>query len=218
MPPAPPKIGPYARRGWDHDRQRWTVTLTAEGQRFAADWYAGHGSGIGLLRKVHPRAYRFACAVGMDDEAVEAACAVGLIDAVRTYDPARGQFSTHLSNWVWNAVLCEASGSEYARRVQAHQEQEAGEPGRFQLSQWPAREEAEPSPAVALTARLLGRLPARQRTVLERRHNLDGRGGATLREIGVELGLSRERIRQLEAAAVRALRQHAGELLPEERA
>jgi RNA polymerase primary sigma factor len=52
----------------------------------------------------------------------------------------------------------------------------------------------------------LARLPERTRRVLVRRHGLDGGEPATLRELSEELGVSRERIRQLQREAERRLR------------
>lgn len=55
----------------------------------------------------------------------------------------------------------------------------------------------------------LDRLTARQRHVLILRHGLDGQPARTLAEIGAELGISRERARQLEAQALSVLgREH----------
>jgi RNA polymerase primary sigma factor len=50
------------------------------------------------------------------------------------------------------------------------------------------------------------RLPERYRRVLVRRYGLDEKDPATLAELGDELGLSRERIRQLQLEAVRVLK------------
>ena len=47
----------------------------------------------------------------------------------------------------------------------------------------------------------IGRLPERTRYVLARRYGLDGREPATLAQLGEELGLTRERIRQLQREA-----------------
>jgi RNA polymerase primary sigma factor len=55
-------------------------------------------------------------------------------------------------------------------------------------------------------------MPDRERRVLVRRHGLDGREPATLAELGVELGITRERVRQLQRKAERRLR---GRLAPE---
>src|SRR5829696_2445880 len=49
-------------------------------------------------------------------------------------------------------------------------------------------------------------LPQRYRYVLVRRYGLDGKDSATLAELSDELGLSRERIRQLQLKAVQVLR------------
>lgn len=59
--------------------------------------------------------------------------------------------------------------------------------------------------------KLLGRLPIRQRQVLAWRFGLDGRPRKTLSEIGKLLGLSRERVRQLERSALQSLRRQSQE-------
>ena len=56
----------------------------------------------------------------------------------------------------------------------------------------------------------LARLPERERRVLLRRHGLEGGEPATLREMAEELGISRERVRQLQREAERRLRSSAG--------
>ena len=50
------------------------------------------------------------------------------------------------------------------------------------------------------------RLPARMKRILEMRLDLDGKGIRTLQEVGDELGVSRERTRQIEAKALRQLK------------
>ena len=52
----------------------------------------------------------------------------------------------------------------------------------------------------------IGRLPGRARYVLVRRYGLDGRKPPTLADLGEELGLSRERVRQLQREAERTLK------------
>jgi RNA polymerase primary sigma factor len=61
-------------------------------------------------------------------------------------------------------------------------------------------------------ARALATLNPRMRSVLAMRFGLDGQQAKTLEEIGSELGVTRERIRQLESRALRELRQHAPDL------
>ncbi len=57
------------------------------------------------------------------------------------------------------------------------------------------------------------RLPAREALIVIRRFGLDGREPRGLAQIGEELGLTRERIRQLEKQALAALRRPSSELL-----
>jgi RNA polymerase primary sigma factor len=52
----------------------------------------------------------------------------------------------------------------------------------------------------------IGRLPERQRYVLVRRYGLDAQDAATLAELSDELGVSRERVRQLQREAERMLK------------
>jgi len=62
----------------------------------------------------------------------------------------------------------------------------------------------------------VARLPERRRRVLVRRYGLDGEKPATLADLGEELGVSRERVRQLQREAERALRDEgeSGQELP----
>jgi RNA polymerase primary sigma factor len=60
--------------------------------------------------------------------------------------------------------------------------------------------------------RALGALEARMRHVVVRRFGLDGQPPMTLEEVGVGLGITRERVRQLESRALRQLRAVAPEL------
>src|SRR5215218_8488379 len=60
----------------------------------------------------------------------------------------------------------------------------------------------------------MGEMPARERHVLVRRYGLDDREPATLTELSNELGVTRERVRQLQRNAEHRLR---GRLVPERR-
>ena len=55
-------------------------------------------------------------------------------------------------------------------------------------------------------ARALAQLKPRLQRVLVLRFGLDGSAGRTLEQVGVELGITRERVRQLETRALRELR------------
>ena len=52
----------------------------------------------------------------------------------------------------------------------------------------------------------LVQLPERERWVLERRFGLNDHGVQTLAEVAEQLGLTRERVRQIQAAALKKLR------------
>ena len=56
---------------------------------------------------------------------------------------------------------------------------------------------------------LLDALPERERYLVERRYGLDGGKCATLEEVGRELGVTRERARQIQGVALRKLRSRA---------
>jgi RNA polymerase primary sigma factor len=64
----------------------------------------------------------------------------------------------------------------------------------------------------AMLGRLMNSLSGRQREILHQRFGLNGEDKKTLHQIGKQFGLTRERIRQLEAAALKKLRQLAQRL------
>ncbi|CAG9191574.1 RNA polymerase sigma factor (modular protein) [Burkholderia vietnamiensis] len=59
-------------------------------------------------------------------------------------------------------------------------------------------------------AAMIGRLPAREATVLRLRYGLHADEGCSLRDIGRQLNLSAERVRQIEASALARLRASDG--------
>ena len=61
-------------------------------------------------------------------------------------------------------------------------------------------------------AEALTRLNPRMRLVIARRFGLDGQPPQTLEQVGAELGITRERVRQLESRALRELRSQAPQL------
>jgi RNA polymerase primary sigma factor len=87
-------------------------------------------------------------------------------------------------------------------------EEDASQMGEFVADERASRvaEEVVEQAERALLFEALARLPERARRVLVRRHGLDGREPATLRELSEELGISRERVRQLQREAERRLR------------
>ncbi len=60
-----------------------------------------------------------------------------------------------------------------------------------------------------ILARILQPLPSRDRDILTRRFGLQGGAKETLEEIGITLEVTRERVRQIERAAIKKVREHA---------
>ena len=58
----------------------------------------------------------------------------------------------------------------------------------------------------AMLQRAMSALPERERHVIERRFGLNGHAAATLADIGDDLGVSAERVRQIEEQAKQRLR------------
>ena len=152
---------------------------------------------------------------------------VGLLKAIRRFDPASGtRFMTYASFWVRKAILQALVDQPRTVRVPRY----AREQGRFAPRE--VRIDAEvaglgevtfaerlvdrgrPSPAESLISRqerrrLRGHVLAlshREQAVIASRFGLLGEPAQTLNEVGLRLGISRERVRQIEAGALKRLR------------
>jgi RNA polymerase sigma factor (sigma-70 family) len=65
---------------------------------------------------------------------------------------------------------------------------------------WLAREEV---------GQLLGQLDPRERSIVQAHFGLDGQPSATYAQVGMRLGISKQRVRQIELEAIAKLRQAA---------
>ena len=129
---------------------------------------------------------------------------VGLWRAILGYDPHRGlAFSTY----AWPAIM-----HHVWRAVKGHARQESRPTVGWLPADTLAADPATLAEAMALQQtldRLVHRLPQRLQQVVVAYYGLDGNPPASYRQLGVRLGLSHERIRQLHCEALVWLRHPA---------
>ena len=139
---------------------------------------------------------------------------IGLWRAILNYDPTRGAaFSTYawvaIRRHIHRAAARAAGDSRYQLTPYHHG---LAEPSRGRLAE-DLDESVEQTLIREALFALLSQLPHRLRLVIVTRYGLDGHPPRTLRQIGAQLGLSHERIRQLEQDALAWLR-HPAHSLP----
>jgi RNA polymerase sigma factor (sigma-70 family) len=136
------------------------------------------------------------------EEALQAG-RIGLWHAIRGYDPAR---ETAFSTYAWVAIWrhIHRRGKELSR------DNDAGAPE--MPAQWIVLdpvEEVEKHLTIDALHDLVGQLPQRFRRVIVGRYGLGEQLPCTLNELGKEMGLSGERVRQLQQEALAWLRHPA---------
>jgi RNA polymerase primary sigma factor/RNA polymerase sigma factor len=136
------------------------------------------------------------------EEALQAG-RVGLWRAIQGYDPARG---TTFSTYAWVAIYrhVHRRAKELSRDTDAWWQ---GMPASWVVSD-PAEEVDRELTRGALHD-LVGQLPKRLGQVIVGRYGLGEQSPCTLKELGAELGLSGERVRQLQQDALAWLRHPA---------
>jgi len=136
------------------------------------------------------------------EEALQAG-RIGLWHAIRGYDPARGiAFSTYAWVAIWRHI--------YRRGQELSRDSDAGVPE--MPAPWVALdpvEEVEKYLTIDALHDLVGQLPKHLRRVIVSRYGLGEQPPCTLKELGKELGLSGERVRQLQQDALAWLRHPA---------
>lgn len=123
--------------------------------------------------------------------------------ALERYDPERGRLSGYAVPAVKRAVW---SAAGKARRQAAHAvlaSEPAGET-------WSGDEAVDRALERVLVQRMVDRLPGRLRYVIILRYGLDGTGESTFRQIGLRLGVTRQRAHQLHKKALLDLANPAG--------
>jgi len=137
------------------------------------------------------------------EEALQAG-RIGLWNAIQGYDPARGTaFSTYAWVAIWRQIY--RRGQELSRDSNVPSQPEMPAP-RAVLN---PVEEVEKHLTIDALHDLVGQLPKRLRRVIVGRYGLGEQPPGTLKELGKELGLSGERVRQLQQEALAWLRHPA---------
>src|ERR687885_784137 len=115
---------------------------------------------------------------------------LGLMRAARSFDAAFGtKFSTYATWWIKQSIGRAISNKASLIRVPIHA--------------------VDKERTINGARNRIHATTGREPSVIERRYGLDGGRCATLAEIGEELGVTRERARQIQNLALRKLRSHA---------
>ncbi|MEW4566751.1 sigma-70 family RNA polymerase sigma factor [Tautonia sp. JC769] len=136
---------------------------------------------------------------------------MSLIRAVEKFDYARGnKFSTYAS-WAIMKNFARTIPEENYRRdrfVTGHEEMfESAADGRIDEHEYEVAHRRN----VEAVQGMLGRLDDRERRIMISRYGLDGTREMTLEQLGRELGITKERVRQIESRAQEKLRRIAVE-------
>ena len=152
---------------------------------------------------------------------------VGLLKAMRRFDPASGaRFMTYAGFWVRKSILQALTEQPRTVRVPRYaREHGRAAPREIRLeAPIPGSDDRRLADVLADSSvphagdamieeqrirrlrRLVLALGPRERAVLASRYGLDGARARTLSEVGMGLGISRERVRQIEVGALARLR------------
>jgi RNA polymerase sigma factor (sigma-70 family) len=144
-----------------------------------------------------------------------------MVDVVRTVQEAEMSLREHLRRMPTIAEIADVSGLDedkilialHAPGDTVSLDRPVGDDGDAQLGDFVEDQEAEdPFSTVAESARreelvrALATLDQREKTVLVLRYGLDAKPPRTLSDVGTRLGITRERVRQIETRALGKLR------------
>jgi len=167
---------------------------------------------LSLAHKLACQHRRAAAVVGLEPDDLDQAAMLGLVHAAQRFDPARGfKFTTYATYAVRTHLWRALTLTRMARRLPVVHGDGREHDVPF-LDSIPDERAADPEAGDATVELLqaVETLPARLRTVLTLRFGLDGQGKRTLQAVGDAIGVTRERVRQLETVALRHLHRAAG--------
>ena len=163
----------------------------------------------------------------MDFEDIVSSGTIGLLKAIEMFDPEKGAFPQYASAWI-NKYIRMALDSyrgihtkRYDRMTQEERSsyvmeslnEKVGD-GDTEFADSLVSDEVSPSEAVekassikAMHDAIDNALDSREKFVVRARYGLDGNGVLTLREIADKLGMTHERVRQIEVSALTKLRE-----------
>ena len=163
----------------------------------------------------------------MDFEDIVSSGTIGLLKAIEMFDPEKGAFPQYASAWI-NKYIRMALDSyrgihtkRYDRMTREERSvsvveslnEKVGD-GDTEFADSLASDEVSPSEAVekassikAMHDAIDNALDSREKFIVRARYGLDGNGVLTLREIAEKLGMTHERVRQIEVSALTKLRE-----------
>ena len=164
---------------------------------------------------------------GMSLEDVVSNGVIGLLKAIDNFDPETGGFSACASIYINKYIKmgfdqCRAIHSKRYDRMTSEERsvsvaeslnEKIGD-GDTEFADSLASDEVSPSEAVekassikAMHDAIDNALDSREKFIVRSRYGLDGNGVLTLREIAEKLGMTHERVRQIEVSALTKLRE-----------
>ena len=163
----------------------------------------------------------------MDFEDIVSNGTIGLLKAIEMFDPEKGAFPQYASAWI-NKYIRMALDSyrgihtkRYDRMTQEERSslvveslnEKVGD-GDTEFADSLVSDDVSPSEAVekassidAVRDAIDNALDSREKFIVRARYGLDGNGVLTLREIAEKLGMTHERVRQIEVSALTKLRE-----------
>ena len=164
---------------------------------------------------------------GMDFEDIVSNGVLGLLKAIEVFDATKGDFSPCASVWIKKYIRMgfDTGRSVHTKRYDRMTSEERSVSvveslnekigdGETEFADSLVSDEVSPSEAVekassikAMHDAIDNALDSREKFVVRARYGLDGNGVLMLREIAEKLGMTHERVRQIEVSALTKLRE-----------